>query len=193
MALPTAPRLTAVITRALIIGSILVGAFGGAIVDRAVVGSPAWRQLGPVAWAAYSRHADLGNGTFVYSIYGIGLVVFTVAAAVSYRFDHGAPRRAGPPIYLAAVAAVGVIATTIKAAPVMRGVPDLGNDVAALQDAFDQFTFWGLYIRGAFGVLALLASIWALANYPRNGSPDYVQQFGSSTKHRASRASRRAR
>jgi len=154
-----------VITRALIIGSIVVGAFGGAMVDRAVVGSPAWRQLGPAAWAAYSRHADLGNGTIVYSIYGIGLAVLTIAAAITYRFDRGAPRRAGPPIYLAALGASGVIATTIKAAPIMRGVPDIGANTVALQNAYDQFTFWGLYIRGALGALALLASIWALAVY----------------------------
>jgi len=53
---------------------------------------------------------------------------------------------------------MGVIATTIKAAPIMLGVPGLDNDVAALQDSFNQFTFWGLYIRGALATLALLES-----------------------------------
>jgi hypothetical protein len=153
------------VTRALIIGSIVVGAFGGAIVDRAIVATPAWDRLGPEAWATYSRYADLGNGRIVYSIYGIGLAVLTIAAAISYRCDRGAPRRAGPPIYLAAFGAVGVIATTIKAAPIMLGVPDLDTNAVSLQDAFDQFSLWGLYIRGAMGVLALLASIWALAVY----------------------------
>jgi hypothetical protein len=155
------------VTRALIIGSIVVGAFGGAIIDRAVVATPAWERLGPEAWADFSRYADLGNGRIVYSIYGIGLAVLAIAAAISYRFDRGARRLAGPPIYLAAGCAVGVIATTIKAAPIMLGVPDLDADAVALQNAFDQFTFWGLYIRGAFGALALFASTWALAVYPR--------------------------
>jgi hypothetical protein len=157
-----------VITRAMIIGSIVIGAFGGAIVDRAIVATPAWRELGAPAWAAYSRHADLGNGVVVYAIYSVGLAVLAIAAAISYRFDRGAPRSAGPPIYLAALSAIGVIASTIKAAPIMLGVPDLGNDVAALQDAFDQFTFWGLYIRGALATLALLASVWALAVYSKD-------------------------
>jgi hypothetical protein len=157
------------VTRALIIGTIVVGAFGGAMVDRAIVATPAWGQLGPEAWATYSRYADLGNGRIVYSIYGIGLAVLAIAAAISYRFDRDAPRRAGTPIYLAALGAIGVIATTIKAAPIMLGVPDLDTKVVALQDAFDQFTFWGLYIRGALGALALLASIWALAVYPQRG------------------------
>jgi hypothetical protein len=102
----------------------------------------------------------------VYAIYGIGLVVLAVGAAISYRFDRAAPRSAGVPIYLAALGAVGVIATTMKAAPIMLGVPDL-DDAVALQTAFDQFTLWGLYIRGAFGALTLLASVWALAVYPR--------------------------
>jgi len=153
------------ITRALLVGSIVIGAFGAPIVDRALVATPAWRELGPQAWAAYSRHADLGNGLIVYPIYGIGLAVLAVAAAISCRFDCEAPRRAGKPIYLAALCAVGVIATTFMAAPIMLGVPDLENDGAALQDAFDRFTFWGVYFRGALGALALLASIWALAAY----------------------------
>jgi hypothetical protein len=155
------------VTRALVIGTIGIGAFGGATVDRAVVATPAWDHLGAAAWAAYSRHADLGNGLIVYPIYGLGLAVLAIAAAVSYRFDRNAPRPAGPPIYLAALGAIGVITTTIKAAPIMRGVPDLGNNPVTLRHAFDQFTFWGLYVRGALGVLALLASIWALAVYPR--------------------------
>ena len=155
------------ITRALVIATVVVAAFGASIVDRAIVATPAWRALGPAAWAAYSRHADLGNGVVVYAIYGVGLAVLTLAAAISYRFDRATPRSAGPPIYLAALCAMGVIATTIKAAPIMLGVPDLGNDVAALQDAFDQFTFWGLYIRGALATVALLAGVWALAVYPK--------------------------
>jgi F0F1-type ATP synthase assembly protein I len=83
----------AAVTRALIIGSIVVGAFGGAIVDRAVVATPAWRQLGGAAWASYSRHADLGNGLILYPIYGIGLAALTVGAAITYRLDRGARER----------------------------------------------------------------------------------------------------
>jgi hypothetical protein len=154
-------------TRALTAGTIVVAAFGGAMIDRAIVATPAWQRLGPAAWAAYSRHADLGNGRIVYPIYGIGLAVLAIAAALSYRFDRGAPRRAGIPIYLSALCAIGVVATTIKAAPIMLGVPD-HTDALALQDAFDEFTLWGIYIRGALGVLALLASLWALAVYSRD-------------------------
>ena len=105
-----------------------------------------------------------------YPIYGIGLAVLAIAAAVSYRFERGAPRSASLGIYLAALCAFGVIATTIKAAPIMLGVPDQ-TDAAALQNAFDQFTFWGVYLRGALGALALFASIWALAAYSSDRQP----------------------
>jgi hypothetical protein len=50
------------VTRGLLIASTAVGGLMGSLLDRAVVATPAWRKLGPVAWAAYSRHADLGNG-----------------------------------------------------------------------------------------------------------------------------------
>jgi hypothetical protein len=77
-------------------GSIVIGAFGAPFADRALVATPAWRELGPQAWATYSRHADLGNGLIVYPIYGIGLAVLAVAAG---------------PIYLAALCAVAVLAS----------------------------------------------------------------------------------
>ena len=80
-------------TRALIIGTVVVAAFGGALIDRAVVATPAWEQLGPAAWAAYSCHADLGNGLIAYPIYGIGLAVLAIAAAISYRLDVARPDR----------------------------------------------------------------------------------------------------
>lgn len=51
----------------------------------------------------------------------------------------------------------------------MLGTVGLGDDTA-LEHAFDQFTFWGVYVRGVLAVLAFLASVWALAVYPRTTS-----------------------
>ena len=153
-------------TRALLTGITVVSAFGaGAVADRAIVATPAWKHLGAGAWAAYSRRADLGNGLIVYPLYGVGLTALAIAAAVSHRSDRNAPRQAGPPIYLAAGCALGVMATTLKAAPIMLSVPGLGDDHAALREAFGQFTFWGVYLRGALGGLAFLSSLWAVAVY----------------------------
>jgi uncharacterized membrane protein len=84
------------------------------------------------------------------------------AAAVSQRLDHRAPRKAGLPIYLAALFSIGAIIATIIAAPTMQSVSSLGNNPVALQAAFDRFTLWGVYIRGAFFALTFLCTVWAV-------------------------------
>lgn len=172
-------------TRGLVIATVVVSAFAGEIVDRSLVATPAWDALGPRAWGDYSLHADLGNGLVIYPIYGLGLLGLALATAVSYRLDRRAPHAAGPPIYLAALFAIGVIATTAKAAPIMLGIRNLGADDTALRQAFDQFTFWGVELRGIFAVLAFLASVWALALYqgttsnPTSRSPRHGPGPGS--------------
>jgi hypothetical protein len=150
------------ITRRLVVAATVVGGLFSSLLDRALVATPAWRQLGVQAWADYSRHADLGTGEIVYSIGGILLWALVFAAAVSHRLDHSAPRAAGVPIYLAALCAIGAIITTIIAAPIMQSVGSLGNDSVALQSAFDRFTLWGIYIRGVFFTLSFLCTVWAV-------------------------------
>ena len=154
-------------TRGLLIATVVLSAFGEALIDRALVATPAWEALGPHAWADYSRHADLGAGLILYPLYGIGLLLLASATAARYRLDPHAPRAAGLPVYLTVGLAGAVIATTIKAAPIMLDLPGLGDDPAALRHAFEQFTLWGVEIRGVFGVLAFLTSLWALVCYPR--------------------------
>lgn len=144
-------------TRRLVIADVLVSGFAGALADRALVASPAWRATGAKAWADYSKHANLGPGRLLYPAYGVGLLAATLATAASYRADRRAPSPPGPPIYLAAVFAAAVIATTAKAAPTMLSTPNLHSE-AATQLAFHKFTLWGVYIRGVFSVLAFRAS-----------------------------------
>jgi hypothetical protein len=49
-------------TRILLIFATLVsGLLAGGNVDRAFVAMPALRQVGAIAWAEFSRHADLGT------------------------------------------------------------------------------------------------------------------------------------
>jgi hypothetical protein len=155
-------------TRGLVIATIVVAGLASPL-DRVVVGIPAWQDLGAEAWAAYSRHADLGAGLIVYPIAGIGLAVLAIAAAISYRADRGTSPAARLLIYMAAIGAIGVMATTAVAAPIMLSVPDLG-DPAALTDAFDRFSLWGLQVRGAFWALVFLTSVGALAVLPRGTS-----------------------
>jgi hypothetical protein len=156
-------------TRALLVAAVVVNGLFGSLLDRAFVATPAWESLGVRAWADYSRHADLGAGNLVYPVGGILSWTVILAVAVRYFFfDHAAQRSLAAPISLTVVGALGGIATTIKAAPIMQGVAHLGTD-PALRDAFDQFTLWGVYVRGGFFAVSLLASIWGLVEAFRTG------------------------
>jgi hypothetical protein len=150
------------LTRGLLLAATLVGGLFGWPLDRALVATPAWRELGVQAWAAYSRQADLGAGDVVYPIAAGLLWLLVLAAAVTYRLDRSAPQSAGPPIYLAALTTLGAIATTGVAAPTIQSVGRLGDDPSALQDAFETFTLWGVYVRGACFVLIFVCTVWAL-------------------------------
>jgi hypothetical protein len=164
MTTPSPPRFP--LTAALIIAATLAIGLFAPVLDRALVATPAWRELGLQAWADYSRHADLHNGLIVYPVGGILCWVLVFAAALAYRFDRSAPRRAGLPLYLAALAALGAIVTTVIAAPVMIHVGQLGdNDTAALHNAFETFTLWGVYVRGVCFAAMFVCSVWALVAY----------------------------
>jgi hypothetical protein len=170
MATQSLPRIS--VTAMLIIAATVVVGLFGSLLDRAVVATPAWRDLGVQAWADYSRHADLHNGLVVYSIGGISCWVLVFAAALAYRLDRSAPRQAGLPIYLAAAGAVGAIVTTVVAAPAMMHVGQLSDtDIAALHDAFETFTLWGVYARGACFAAMFVCSLWALVTYFRHQLP----------------------
>jgi cysteinyl-tRNA synthetase len=158
-------------TSALLIAATLLGGLlAGGNIDRAVVQDAAWHQVGAAAWAAYSRHADLSaRGLALYPLLGIGGALFSIAAAISFRRNLRVPRSAAVPIYGGALlTAAGLLATT-RAAPIMLGVPQLGDDPARLQQAFDGFEVWG-NIRSIFQVLAFVANLWAFATI--DGSVD---------------------
>lgn len=71
----------------LVAATVLGGILAGGVIDRVVVGGPAWHQLGAEAWAQYSRRADLGTGLVAYPIEGIGTALLLIAAAISFYFD----------------------------------------------------------------------------------------------------------
>ncbi len=168
------PRIS--VTGMLILAATVVSGLFGSILDRALVATPAWRDLGVQAWADYSRHADLQAGYIVYPTGGILCWALVFASALAYRLDRSAPRQAGPPLYLAAVGAVGAILTTIVAAPVMMRVGQLSDtDTAALHDAFQTFTLWGVYLRGGCFAAIFVCSVWALVTYFRHQPPSPVQ------------------
>lgn len=160
------PRIS--VTGMLIIAAAVVSGLFGSILDRALVATPAWRDLGVQAWADFSRHADLGAGLVVYPIGAILCWALVFAAALAFRVDRSTPRQTGLPIYLAALGALGAIVTTIVAAPVMMHVGQLGDtNTAGLHDAFETFTVWGVYVRGICFAVIFVCSVWALISYFR--------------------------
>ncbi len=155
----------------MIAAALIGGLLAGGNIDRAVVQNAAWQHLGPIAWAAFSRHADLSpRGFALYPLLGIGGTLFSVTAAVSFRLTGDLPRAAALPIYAGALLTLSGLLATTQAASIMLSVPSLGDNAGALQHAFSGFAFWG-GIRGVVQVAAFIANIGALtiaAVVPRN-------------------------
>jgi hypothetical protein len=129
--------------------------------NRTLVEMPAWRHLGVQAWAAFSRSADLGNGTIFYPLAGIGGLAMILAAAIVFRLGPRRPWSVAVPVYTAALLAICVMLTTTQAAPIMLSLHRIGNDPRELQQAFDGFYRWDS-IRAVIGMLEGFAEIWAL-------------------------------
>jgi hypothetical protein len=129
--------------------------------NRTLVEMPAWRHLGVEAWAAFSRGADLGNGTILYPLAGIGGLALILAAAIVFHFGSRRPWWAAIPVYGSALLAICVMLTTTQAAPIMLSLHRIGNDPRALQQAFDGFYRWDS-IRTVIGTLEGCMEIWAL-------------------------------
>ena len=143
---------------------IVAGQLLGTIADsltRTLVEMPAWRHLGPEAWAAFSRSADLGNGRIMYPLGGIGGTLLILAAAITFRLSSRRPLSVAIPLYGAALMAICVMLTTTQAAPIMLSLHRIGNDPAKLQQAFEGFYRWDS-IRAVFGALEGCAEIFAL-------------------------------
>lgn len=150
-------------TRALLTAATIVsGTLAGGVVDRVIVGGPAWHGLGAEAWAQYSRHADLGTGLLAYPIEAIGGALLIVAGIVSNRRDGEPGRRRALPLYCALTFSIAGLLLTAKAAPIMLGLTK-SQPGEAMQTAFDQFFLWGLYLRGSADLLAFVAMVWALS------------------------------
>src|SRR5215469_18858083 len=64
------------------------GLLAGLNLDTALVKVPARRRIGVVAYAAFARGNDLGNGLVVYPLLGIGAALFTVLATLFAFVAH---------------------------------------------------------------------------------------------------------
>ena len=139
------------------------GLLAGEDVDRWLAGMPAWQAVGILAWANYSRSADLGNGFVLYPILAIGGALLSLAAVVVFIRKGKHERVVAIPVYTAAALAVAGLLMTLKAAPFMLSLGHIGNeDTASLQHAFDGFRLWG-GVRTVLQTLAFGANLLSLA------------------------------
>lgn len=143
----------------LLAATVLNGIIGGAGVVRAAVEMPAWRHVGALAWAEFSRNADLGNGLILYPVLGIGGALATIAAAIAYRRE-GVARSAAIPLYLGVAFVIAGMAATAFAAPQMLSLRS-ALDAAAIQRAFERFELWG-GIRSVAQALAFGTNVLAV-------------------------------
>jgi len=158
--------MTSPLTRSLVLAATALGGVAaGTSFDKSIVQLTAWRRVGAVPWAAYSREADLGNGLVWYPPLGIGTVLSNVAAAVALRRDPTAPRSAVLPAQAAALLAVGHMLATARAAPNMLGIRRT-EDPEALRGALDGFTRWQT-VRTGLDALMFAANLWSLTSATR--------------------------
>src|SRR5215211_1970324 len=146
----------------IVVATLLNGILAGVTVDRILVGLPAWHAVGAIAWANYSRSADLGNGLLIYPALAIGGALFSVGAAVSLIWQPTRRRSVAIALYVAAALAITGLLLTFKDAPSMLSLRTIGNeDMAHLQQAFNGFWFWEA-IRGVIQVLVFVGNLWSL-------------------------------
>src|SRR5215216_6405676 len=106
----------------IILGAVAHLLLGGIDLVRLAVQFPAvGRRLDPVAFARWSRAADLGNGLFLYALLGIGGPLATWAAFLVAELTY-APGRVTLLLIVASVLAVLHVLTTTQAAPTMMRI-----------------------------------------------------------------------
>ena len=136
------------------------GLLAGLNTDTALVKLPARRRIGAVAYAAFARGNDLGNGLVVYPLLGIGAVLLTVlATAVAYI--ERSPREVLLLLSIASLLSLLHTFATTRAAPVMLSIKGAPDDQAILTAKLDRFARWHA-VRATFQVLAFFVLLWAL-------------------------------
>lgn len=136
------------------------GLLAGLNTDTALVKLPARRRIGPVAYAAFARGNDLGNGLVMYPILGVGAAFFTVIATIIGYLEHF-PMELLLPLSLASLLSLLHTFATTRAAPVMLSIKDAPDDEALLRAKLDRFARWHA-VRAICQVATFFILLWAL-------------------------------
>jgi hypothetical protein len=144
----------------MILATAMNGLLSGLNVDTALVKLPARQRIGAVAYAAFARGNDLGNGLVVYPILGIGAALFTVLTTATAYLGHSSM---GLLLLLSLASLLSFLntAVTTRAASVMLSIKDTPNDEAMLTTKLDRFAGFHA-VRSIFQVLTFFVLLWAL-------------------------------
>jgi hypothetical protein len=149
----------------IVLATALNGIAAGASLDQAIKQLPTRHRIGVLAYSAYSKNADLGNGLPWYVSIGISAVLLTIGAALAAVSRQVVPQ-AAVPIYLAVGLSILHSLVTTQAAPLMFSQWQYENDEAALTKLFNRFARLNA-LRAALQVLTFAMLLWALMNYVR--------------------------
>jgi hypothetical protein len=133
------------------------GLLAGGSFDTSLVKLPARRRIGNVAYAAFARGNDLGNGLVFYPAIAISAALLVFIATIVSFLDN-AP---SAPLAAASVTSVLHFLATAKAAPIMLSLKNTPDDEARLKDKLDQFERWHA-VRMVLQVITFLILLCAL-------------------------------
>src|SRR5215216_1560163 len=111
----------------LVLATAVNGLVAGASLDQTIKQLPARHRIGVVAYSAYSKAADLGNGLPWYVGLGIGSVLLTIGTAIA-GLAQQISSDAALPVYVAAILSILHSLVTTQAAPTMFRQRNNEND-----------------------------------------------------------------
>jgi hypothetical protein len=149
-----------VITGILFVAILASGLLAGISLDKSLVQLPARHRLGVVAFADFSRAADLGRGLIWYPVLGIGAPMLIIVALLLQAIQ-GFNGVAVTPLVLAAVLGVAHVVTTSRAAPLLLQLRREASDADELEALYQQFTAWHT-VRCLLQVATFVIVLWAL-------------------------------
>jgi hypothetical protein len=148
------------------VSAVIYGILAGVSFDVAAVKLPTRKRIGVIAYAAFARGNDLGNGLVVYPAAGIFALVLAFGTTVWAHFT-GSPKAVMIPLLAACIGTIAHSACTGMAAPIMLSLRNAPDEEKALAEKLDRFALWHA-CRAIFQFLTFIAMVWALVEASRS-------------------------
>jgi hypothetical protein len=143
-----------------VLATALNGLLAGVSCEVALVKLPTRHRIGAVAYAAFARGSDLGNGRWVYPSTAISAALLTITATI-VAYVEGAPTTVLALLSVAMVLSISHFLATAQAAPIMLRVGKTPDDAALLSPLLDRFARWHA-VRATLQALAFCIMLWAV-------------------------------